>query len=265
MTVCAVGINSLGWKNIWICHNKISIEDLKECVKNNQFTLNDTISHVLLGTDKVAFKAVFPSWKSSMATPALGVCHTLVYKELMSGRDKLYVVLTNETSSFRIYLHDPTFFLQKSDSYFIPFVLLNNPKGEQYKIVTSQNTRMNRHGMFSCTEDTGYNFNQCVTDSLATKIGCRFLWPAEQTIEKFKVCNTTEKVNTYWNIYNTMYEVTQQELEDLTGCQVPCRYNHYSVVGMPALFEMINVTYITLSFASTDLTEIQEVLLLSST
>ena len=236
MTVCAVGVNSLGWKNIWICPIKTSIEDLKECVENNQFTLNDTISSVLLGTDKEAFKQVHPSWKSSMATPAMGFCHTLVYKELLSGMEELLVVLKNEQSSYKIYLHDPTFFLQKSDSYFIPFVLFKNPKGEKYKIVTSQNTRMNRPGRFSCIEDAGYNFNKCVSDNIATKLGCRFPWAAEQANEKFQICNTTEKVIEYWNIYNTMYRVTQEELEDLTGCQVPCRYDHYSLVVMMIIY-----------------------------
>ena len=234
------------------------MEVLTECVKDNQFTLNDTIDTNVVKRGSI-YQKENTHWKSGMATRVLGVCHTLVYKSLISSMDMLQIVLREEPSSYKIYLHDPNFFLQKSDSYFIPFVLLDNPKGEQYKIVTSQNTRMNRPGIFSCKEDTDYNFNKCVANSLATKLGCRFPWASDQTNRRFQICNTTEKVNEYWKTYDILYMATQQHLETQTGCQVPCRYNHYSVVGKPASFDIMNFTFISLSFASTDLTDIQEV------
>ena len=269
MTVCAVGNSSLGWKKGGkfqpeeSCYAKKSFEDLTKCVKNNQFTLNDTILSVSVHK-KGVFKTEYPSWKSSMASTALGVCHTLVYKKLLSTTQYLHIGLKQgsayEPSSYKIYLHDPTFFLHKSDNYFLPFVFLDKPKGENYKIVTSQNARMNRPGKFSCNQDPSYNFNKCVSNNLATQIGCMFPWAAEHTNKEFQICNTTEKVKTYWEFYNTMYLATQQSLEDLTGCLVPCRYNRYSLVGKPESFELINFTYIALSFASTDLTDIKEVL-----
>ena len=118
---------------------------------------------------------------------------------------------------------------------------------------------MNRPGKFECNKDTDYNFNNCVTKSLATKLGCIFPWTGEVSTEKFHNCNTTEKVNKYLGVYDSMYMATQQYLLDLTGCKVPCSYNHYSVVGIPASFKTMNLTYMSLSYASTDLTEIQEV------
>ena len=236
--------------------------DLRQCVKNNTFSLNDTIADVnkwKSGTN--CTKPVNTIWKSSMSTSLLGVCHTLVYKEALSSTDILWIKLEEKPWKYKVYFHDPTFFLQKSDSYFIPFVFLSKLNGKEYRIVTSRNTRMNQPGKFECTKDTDYNFNKCVTNSLAIKLGCMFPWAAEKTNEKFQICNTTEKVKEYWITYDAMYMVTQQYLEKITGCQVPCRYHHYSVVGKPAQFEKMNMTYMSLSFASTDLTEIQEVLL----
>ena len=258
VTVCAVGPGSLGWKKEGNCHNKTSLEDLRDCVQNNHFTLNDTIAGVYIKSTNGA-EPVTPIWKSSMATPLMGVCHTMVYKEPLSIMDGLDIVLGKEPRSYKVFLHDSTFFLQKSDSYFIPFVFLNKPKGENYKIVTSRNTRMNRPGKFECNKGTDYNFNQCVTQSLAIKLGCTFPWAAEASTENIHICNTTEKLNAYWSVYNTMYLANQHSIFDLTGCKVPCGYNHYSVVGSPATFDMMNITYVSLSFASTDLTEIHEV------
>ena len=242
VTVCAVGPGYQGWKKEGTCQNETSMEDLKECVRINHFTLNDTIAGVYIRSPK-GKEPVNTIWKSSMATTMMGVCHTIFYKEPLSSMDSLVIHLKEEPRSYKVYLHDSTFFLQKSDSYFIPFVFLNKPKGENYKIVTSRNTRMNRHGKFECNKGTDYNFNHCVTKSLAIKLGCTFPWAAEVLTENIHMCNTTEKLHEYWGIYTTMYLATQRYLEDFTGCQFPCSYNHYSVVGNPATFDMMNITY----------------------
>ena len=242
------------------CLNETSMENLRQCVKNNTFSLNDTIADVnkwKSGTN--CTKPVNTIWKSSMSTSLLGVCHTLVYKEALSSTDILWIKLKEKPWKYKVYFHDPTFFLQKSDSYFIPFVFLSKLNGKEYRIVTSRNTRMNQPGKFECTKDTDYNFNTCVTNSLATKLGCTFPWAAEVSTDKFHICNTTEKVYEYFSVYLNIYDETQQYILDLTGCKVPCGYNHYSEVGKPATFELINITHFGLSFASTDLTEIQEV------
>ena len=257
VTICAVGKDSTGWKNGDWQHHQTSMEDISLYVKNNQFTLNDTVARVIIRGGKSS-EEVNPVWISGMAVKTLGVCHTLIYKKPLSSMESLLIILKEEPKSYKVYLHDFTFFLQKSVSFFIPFVLLEKPKGESYEITTSQTTRMNRPGKFECNEDTSYNFNQCITDSLATKMGCLFPWAAENSNDKFQMCNTTQRVLEYRDIYNTMYLGNQQYIENQTGCQVPCRYNHYSIVGKPAIFEG-NVTYVSLSFVSTDLTEVQEV------
>ena len=258
VTVCAIGPGAEGWKKEGDCHNKTSMADLRQCFKNNQFSLNETIAGVYQRNSHET-KPVKAIWKSSMSTHFLGVCHTLVYEEALSSTDILLIGLRGKPRNYMVYLHDPTFFLQKSDSYFIPFVFLSKPNGKQYKIVTSRNTRMNQPGENECNKDSDYNFNTCVTNSLATKLGCTFPWATELSTENFQICNTTEKVYEYFGVYLNMYDDTQQYILDLTGCQVPYSYNHYSVVGKPITFEMINIIYFSLSFASTDLTEIQEV------
>ena len=181
VTVCAVGPGGVGWKKEGIsCLNETSMENLRQCVKNNTFSLNDTIADVnkwKSGTNDT--KPVYTIWKSSMSTSLLGVCHTLVYKEALSSTDILWIKLKEKPWKYKVYFHDPTFFLQKSDSYFIPFMFLSKLNGKEYRIVTSRNTRMNQPGKFECTKDTNYNFNTCVTNSLATKLGCTFPWAAE--------------------------------------------------------------------------------------
>ena len=233
------------------------MEDVSEYVKNDQFTLNDSVDSVVIRREK-SIEEVYPNWISGMAVQMMGVCHTLVYKKLLSSMESLIILLKEEPKSYNMYLHDPTFFIQKSVSHFIPFVLLEKSKGESYEITTEQTTRMNRPGKFECNEDTHYNFSQCITGSLANKLGCLFPWAAEKSNNKYEMCNTTRKISEYWDIYNTMYFGNQQYLKNQTGCQVPCRYNHYSIVGKPTTYEA-NVTFVSLSFVSTDLAEVQEV------
>ena len=74
-----------------------------------------------------------------------------------------------------------------------------------------------------------------------------------------KNCNTTVKFQAYLQAYLEIYGATHEEMKDLTGCQVPCHYHHYSTVGTPSEYEMPNGVYITLTYASTDVTESEEV------
>ena len=53
----------------------------------------------------------------------------------------------------------------------------------------------------------------------------------------------------------------QENLFELTKCELPCHYQHYSVVGTPHRFEVKNYTYIQLFYTSIDTRTNQEVLL----
>ena len=53
----------------------------------------------------------------------------------------------------------------------------------------------------------------------------------------------------------------KNKLQNLTACQLPCHYSHYSIVGTPRKFEVKGFSYISLFYTSTDITTSQEVLL----
>ena len=72
-------------------------------------------------------------------------------------------------------------------------------------------------------------------------------------------CKTDVQLQKYKDITTESFFACQEELQDLTGCKVPCYYRHYQVVGTPFLVDMDGRPFISIAFASTDKTVVEEV------
>ena len=44
-------------------------------------------------------------------------------------------------------------------------------------------------------------------------------------------CDSAAEVDEYGKVYTETLGSTQQVMEDMTGCKVPCDYQHFSLVG----------------------------------
>jgi hypothetical protein len=268
ITVCAMGDGDAGWKTkspvgdfLTFCSSDDSFKDLEACVKHDTFGVDEIVNYtfVMRGIDNNQKLFVSNSdWTSSMTISLNGLCHTLVYKQSIDRKSWIVVSLIKK---YEVILHDPTFYIQKSESLVIPYISLDKTGGYTYQIVTSKNTRMNRPGKFDCNTDIDYNFNQCVRDNLAAKIGCQFPWDGKGSMDSMHKCNTTKAIQEYGKMYEGLYLGSKQEVEELTGCQVPCHYQDYSIVGSPSSYDMGGEAYIALRFASTDITTKEEVLI----
>ena len=60
--------------------------------------------------------------------------------------------------NFRVFLHDPKFFVQRMDNFLVPFLDLDKPNGRNYRLIATTKKRMRRPGKFDCNPDDEYNF-----------------------------------------------------------------------------------------------------------
>ena len=270
ITVCPVGPGEVGygWKIENLCNIKKTVEEMEVCVRQNGFGLNSTIKQTSIFSNMSLMKGNdldSTLWSFSLPMLTMGVCYTLNYNQTLSITDRLIIKFVKIESlgpiGHKVFIHDSTFFLQKVDNFFIPFISLNDPFGYNYRIVSTHSTRMKIPSKFDCNVNKKYNFNSCIRRSLANKIGCSYPWESDHATGKSYVCNTTKQIIEYEDMKTLLYWADKEKLHKHTGCQIPCSYNHYSIVGKPMVFKTKAFTYMSLSFASTDISKSQEVLL----
>ena len=146
------------------------------------FTLNETVTNTVMSRmENMTWSnndAPNSKWKSFLTSTLFGMCHTLEFEETMKKGDMFSVFLKG---NFVVMLHDPRFFVLKSDNFFVPHLTLTQSgKGYKVKVVTKK--RLNRDGKFECTIEAGYNFGNCVKRSVARLTGCNSPW-TDYTLE----------------------------------------------------------------------------------
>ena len=261
--VCPVGEFGGAWKED--CH-KLSDNQtaMDACSRNHSFPLNETIKVTFISKRNKAKKRAInqSSWTPTYTIPHVGICYILKPgKRLLKSEEQIYISFPlNTTKSQSIFLLDPNFFITKQDNSVIPFLLLDNPMSKGISLNAIYTSRMNRP-KFSCNSDKSYNYNRCVRNNLAKAIGCLNPFDGSGQFGRFRNCNTTGELEAHWNANFELYSADEKKLKNITGCQLPCHFHQYSIVGTPLKFEIQGYSYISLYYASTDLTLSQEVLL----
>ena len=64
----------------------------------------------------------------------------------------------------------------------------------------------------------------------------------------------------YEEYYDSISYQSQRKVEQMTGCKVPCTYQHYSLIDNPFTMHMGNYSYFTIAYVSTDRTLEEEVI-----
>ena len=262
VTVCAKGPTGGGWKNKEDCSLQTDFSKFEDCVKTESFRIEDVINATFLSNNGWTEKSPV---KSSLWAPRLTqiarrstVCFTLTYKLLLERKDQLVITFVKNLTNYIVYLHDADFFMLKSDTFFLPYLTEIKPTRDFYKLEATYKLRMNRPSKFECNTDKNYNFNQCISNNLVEKIGCKYLL-SSSNISNYPSCTTNAQLEKYKDITTKSFFACQQELQDLTGCKVPCYYRHYQVVGTPSRVDMDGRPFMSLAFASTERTVVKEV------
>ena len=206
-----------------ICGVGTNLEELKNCVEEKTFSLEETVDveYVVLAPQTPSsswnYKHIDPKlWNSSITSSFMGMCHTLVYREPIDKETSFLVTLKED---FTVFLHDPSFFLLKTDNFFVPSLTLIRPSKKGYKLKAVTKKRMDRKGKFECNSDPGYNYGHCVKESVAKRTGCDSPW-IDHTVDSLPMCNSTKDILRYDDLYYDIFLADEHKLLDLTGCKV---------------------------------------------
>ena len=79
-----------------------------------------------------------------------------------------------------------------------------------YPLVITERKNINRPKK-PCVEDVEYSFTDCLIESIAAKVGCRYPWD-ERPHSKVPVCTTLEKIEEQEVIF---YKLATSERKDI--------------------------------------------------
>ena len=246
----------LRWSLEHVCGTPKTFDELSRCVTEKSFGLNETVEVVDTGVvaGSVFTPGNFSHWNSSLTSTMLGMCHTMVYPETIDKTKNFAVALKD---NFLVILHDPKFFVLKSDNFFVPHLTLNNPTGKGFRLKVVTKKRMNRAGSFDCHPDPSYNYGTCVKESVAAKINCNSPW-TDHKVNGLPTCTTIKQINDYDSLFNKILFADEPELRNLTGCLMPCTYQDYSLMGS-SLPAKLPQNQLFLLFVTTDILLDEEV------
>ena len=262
VTVCAKGPTGGGWKNKEDCSVQTDFSKFEDFVKTESFRLEDVINKTFLSnngwTDQSPVKSSFWTPRLMQIARKSTVCFMLTYNLPLKRKDQLVIIFMKNLTNYIVYLHDADFFILKSDIFFLPYITKIKPTKDFYKLEATYKLRMNRPSKFECNTDINYDFNQCISNNLVEKLGCKYLL-SPSNMSDYPSCTTKVQLEKYKDITTKSFFACQQELQDLTGCKVPCYYRHYRVVGTPSRVDMDGRPFMSLAFASTDRKVVSEV------
>ena len=85
--------------------------------------------------------------------------------------------------------------------------------------------------MYSLTSQV-YSLTRCVRNKISDTVGCRAPWD-HYSRKDTPVCNEIDQLRQIDKEYQDLSVVEQMEIENQTGCSLPCVYNQYQVVDEP--------------------------------
>ena len=109
-----------------------------------------------------------------------------------------------------------------------------------------------------CNENSDYNFQVCVRNSLVQRLGCRLPWDM-WSAEDYEPCNRTEQLEKFDKKYRSLSVMYLDRIVEDTGCVKPCRYNHYKLKGEVSHQAKKFPGFVAFNFAGEDLEVEREV------
>ena len=132
---------------------------------------------------------------------------------------------------YRIYFHDPTFFLYSQIPHNFPGFNFKTDLsgGGKFSLFFSVTQRKDLNTKSSpCIEDPGYDYQHCVRNYLALEIGCKLPWDNSQ---EFNECSTIDDLLEYSIAYHKFSVYGLLKITNQTKCVKPCNYKQYKMIG----------------------------------
>ena len=166
------------------CQNESTSAGFHACIENQTFSFDEVVIAARHGWDNWNLSD-FKYWSWYMSFPGLPRCYALDY-DVPLGVDQLTGVLVfvlhvmqQYNINYMIYLYEPGFIGMSNNKLAMPTNFIEfRPKNNtliKYFLKASKRQNLDRPEA-PCNNTPGYNFTECVTESLAKQIGCTLPW-----------------------------------------------------------------------------------------
>ena len=164
------------------CQNEFTSAGFHACIENQTFSFDEVVFNASHGWNSWNLSD-FKYWSWYMGVPGLPRCYALDYDVLMAvdqANDFLLFHLNHQyIMDYVIYLYEPGFIGMSNNMLAMPTTLTQfRPENNtllKYFLKTSRRQNLDRPEA-ACNKMPGYNFTDCVTESLARHIGCTLPW-----------------------------------------------------------------------------------------
>ena len=141
---------------------------------------------------------------------------------------------------YYVYIHDPTFYIQGFEPLPIPGIKVTIDEGifiVKKFISVTKHTKMNQMTK-PCNEDLEYDFQQCLRNSLARKVGCKLAWDLTSSLD-LPVCSEIDQIRKFEMLHlNISFFYSLEQIIQTTECIPPCTYQEYKIVSDPEQFNL---------------------------
>ena len=223
--------------------------DMLACIEEKTYSNIEELVYKLLdgkNPDTTDF-----TWVSHYLGGVRGYCHTLVYPHPIGTNHykEAFMMILNPNISYNIYLHDPVFFWPTTNPSAIPNAKINIDEGSQGEGIQLIFLEVTKHKKLNTPSSPCiFTFAECVTTSLANIFGNEYL----------STNSTTKDILRVELFLTELVFATSSELAEITGCQKPCEFMEYKLVGgKPDTIEEDHGFLLT--FTSTDMSVLTEV------
>ena len=220
-------------------------EEMLACIKEKTYSnIGQIVYGVLDGRNP---NTTDFTWMSLYSGGVRGTCHKLTYLHPIgtNHQNEAFVIKLNPNISYDIFLHDPVFFWPTINPSAIPNAKISIDEGTEgvgmqmlFLEVTKHKKLNNPSGPCVST------FEDCVTTFMANN-----------NIEN---ASTTDEILRVDLFLTEMAFATTSELGELTGCQNPCEFMEYRLVGGKPDTILEDHGFL-LTFTSNDMTVLIEV------
>ena len=167
------------------CRNASTPAGFHACMEDQTISFDKVVLGAYHGWDIKANLSDFKYWSWYMSFPGLPRCYALDYDVLFTVNQGLDVlvfdlnVMQQYNIDYMIYLYDPGFFGVSNNKLAMPTNFIEfRPENNtllKYFLKASKRQNLDRPEA-PCNKMPGYNFTDCVTESLAKQIGCSLPW-----------------------------------------------------------------------------------------
>ena len=156
--------------------------NIKECINNKTFNLEEIIKDVILGfSKKESLINQENLWTVDFTETWNGRAYTFNFHGRIGPEFtmlQLFVML-NYQLHYRIFIHDPKYFAINLNPVSLPHMMVivnpNSTPSHYYRLALTEVEELNLPED-PCNTDPGYNFQTCVKESLSSQVGCRLSW-----------------------------------------------------------------------------------------